>query len=147
MSRRRNKKYSKELKIKAVEEFLAGNGSQRGICRKYEISSHAQLQEWIKVYNGHKELKESHGSGTEIYMTKGRKTTQQERAEIVAFCLEHGKDYLQTIEKYGVSYQQIYSWVRKYEEKGVDGLADRRGRTKPIEETTENEKLHAENRI
>ncbi|MEG2378578.1 MAG: transposase, partial [Clostridia bacterium] len=63
MSRRRNKKYSKELKIKAVEEFLAGNGSQLGICRKYEISSHTQLQEWIKVYNGHKELKESHGSG------------------------------------------------------------------------------------
>ncbi|MEG1687559.1 MAG: helix-turn-helix domain-containing protein [Angelakisella sp.] len=147
MSRRRNKKYSKELKIKAVEEFLAGNGSQLGICRKYEISSHTQLQEWIKVYNGHKELKESHGSGTEIYMTKGRKTTQQERAEIVAFCIEHGKDYPQTIEKYGVSYQQIYWWVRKYEEKGVDGLADRRGRTKPIEEMTENEKLRAENRI
>lgn len=147
MSRRRNKKYSKELKIKAVEEFLAGKGSQLGICRKYEISNHAQLQEWIKVYNGHKKLKEPHGSGTEIYMTKGRKTTQQERAEIVAFCIEHGKDYPQTIEKYGVSYQQIYWWVRKYEEKGVDGLADRRGRTKPIEEMTENEKLRAENRI
>jgi len=25
-------------------------------------------------------------------MTKGRKTTQEERAEIVAFCLEHNKD-------------------------------------------------------
>ena len=32
-------------------------------------------------------------------MTKGKKTTQQERAEIVAFCLEHGKDYLLT--RYG----------------------------------------------
>ena len=52
-----------------------------------------------------------------------------------------------TIEKYGVSYQQIYSWVRKYEEKGVDGLADNRGRTKPIEEMSEIEKLRAENRI
>ena len=62
-------------------------------------------------------------------MTKGKKTTQQERAEIVAFCLEHGKDYLLTVERYGVSYQQIYAWVRKYEEKGIDGLADGRGRT------------------
>lgn len=147
MSRRRNKKYSKELKITAVQEYLTGKGSQIGICKKYGILSHTQLQDWIKWYNGHKEIKESRGSGTESYMTKGRKTTQQERTEIVAFCIEHGKDYPLTIEKYGVSYQQIYSWVRKYEEKGIDGLADKRGRTKPEEEMTEIEKLRAENRI
>ena len=80
-------------------------------------------------------------------MTKGQKTTQQERAEIVAFCIEHGKDYPLTIQKYGISYQQIYSWVRKYEEKGVKGLADGRGRAKPIEAMTETEQLKAENRI
>ena len=45
-------------------------------------------------------------------MTKGRKTTQEERIEIVAFCIEHGKDYGLTIEQYQVSYQQIYSWVK-----------------------------------
>ena len=48
-------------------------------------------------------------------MNKGKKTTQEERAEIVAFCIEHGKDYGLAMEKYSVSYQQIYSWVRKYE--------------------------------
>jgi transposase len=147
MSRRRNKKYNKELKLQAVQDYLSGKGSQLEICRKYKISSHTILQDWIKVYNGHKKLKEPRGSGMEIYMTKGRKTTQQERAEIVAFCIEHRKDYLLTIQTYGVSYQQIYSWVRKYEEKGVDGLADGRGRTKPEEEMTEIEKLRAENRI
>ena len=73
-------------------------------------------------------------------MTRGKKTTQQERAEIVAFCLEHGRDYLLTVEHYGVSYQQIYAWVRKYEEKGIDGLADGRGRTRP-------EKLQAQVRM
>ena len=55
-------------------------------------------------------------------MAKGRKTTQEERGKIVAFCIEHGKDYPLTIQTYGVSYQQIYAWVRKYEEKGIDGL-------------------------
>ena len=147
MSKRRNKKYSKELKTSAVQEYLSGKGSQRSICKKYGILAKRTLECWIKVYNGHKKLRESHGSGTEIYMTKGRKTNQQERSEIVAFCVEHGKNYPMTIEKYGVSYQQIYSWVRKYEEKGIDGLADKRGRTKPIEEMTEIEKLRAENRI
>ena len=80
-------------------------------------------------------------------MTKGKKTTQQERVEIVAFCLEHGKDYLLTVEQFGVSYQQIYSWVRKYEGKGIDGLADGRGRTKPESEMTDTEKLQAQLRI
>ena len=143
MSRRRNKKYSKELKLEAVQEYLSRKYSQLEICKKHGILSHTQLQNWIKWYNGHKEIKATRGAGTEIYMTKGRKTTQQERTEIVAFCTEHGKDYPLTIETYSVSYQQIYSWV----EKGVNGLSDGRGRIKPEEEMTENEKLKAENKI
>ena len=80
-------------------------------------------------------------------MTKGRKTTQKERSQIVAFCIEHGKDYALTVETYQVSYQQIYSWVRKYEASGVDGLVDRRGKTKPVDELTETERLRQENRM
>ncbi len=41
----------------------------------------------------------------------------------------------------------IYAWVRKYHEKGVEGLVDKRGRRKPEEEMTELEKLRAEKRI
>ena len=80
-------------------------------------------------------------------MTKGRKTTQEERAQIVAFCIEHGKDYALTVKTYQVSYQQIYSWVRKYEASGVDGLVDRRGKAKPVDELTETERLRQENRM
>lgn len=80
-------------------------------------------------------------------MAKGRKTTQEERGKIVAFCIEHGKDYPLTIQTYGVSYQQIYAWVRKYEEKGIDGLRDGRGRTKPADEMSAEERLRMENRI
>ena len=80
-------------------------------------------------------------------MNKGRKTTQEERAEIVAFCIENGKDYGLTIEKYNVSYQQIYLWVRKYEAKGIDGLNDRRGMSKPEDELTEADRLRMENKI
>ena len=80
-------------------------------------------------------------------MTKGRKTTQEERTQIVAFCIEHGKDYALTVETYQVSYQQIYSWVRKYESSGVNGLVDRRGRAKAEDELTEVERLQQENRI
>ena len=80
-------------------------------------------------------------------MTKGRKTTQEERSQIVAFCIEHGKDYALTVETSQVSYQQIYSWVRKYESSGVDGLVDRRGKAKAEDELTEVERLQQENRM
>ena len=72
----KNKAYSAELKLQAVQDYLAGKGSQREICRKYEISGHRRLQEWIICYNGHKDFKEHSGARGEIYMTKGRKTTQ-----------------------------------------------------------------------
>ena len=142
-----NKKYSKELKTQAVKAYISGKGSQYEICKEYKINSPTQLQRWIKWYNSCKDFKERSSAEGEIYMTKGRKTTQEERVEIVAFCIEHGKDYGLTVEMYKVSYQQIYSWVKKYEEKGVDGLTDRRGKAKPESELTDSERLRQENKI
>ena len=46
-----------------------------------------------------------------------------------------------------MSYQQIYAWVRKYEEHGVAGLSVKRGKRKAISEMTELERLRAENRL
>lgn len=147
MSKRINRKYSAELKLTVVQEYLSGKGSLRELAKKHQIGDKSRIREWIQCYNGHKECKRPSVARGALYMTKGKKTTQQERAEIVAFCLEHGKDYLLTVEQFGVSYQQIYSWVRKYEEKGIDGLADGRGRTKPESEMTDTEKLQAQVRM
>ena len=142
-----NEKYSKGTKERAVNAYLNGEGSQAYICRKFKIKDRKTLRTWIKVYNSHRELRPSRGRGSDIYMTKGRNTTYEERVEIVSYCIEHGNDYVATIEKYGVSYQQIYSWVRKYKEKGAEGLADKRGKRKLESEMTELEKLRAENRM
>lgn len=69
----------------------------------YEISSKSVLRQWIKKCNGHRELKDT-GNGTSSSMTKGRKTTFNERIEIVLYCLEHNKNYQLTAEKHKVSY-------------------------------------------
>ena len=142
-----NKKYPAEIKIAAVKEYLEGKGSQVEICKKYNITADSILIQWIKCYNSGKDFKERSRSERGITMNKGRKTTQEERAEIVAFCIENGKDYGLAMEKYGVSYQQIYSWVRKYEAKGVEGLTDRRGKAKPEDALTEADRLRMENKI
>ena len=144
---RKNKKYSMELKMKAVQSYINGEGSYEILKEKYKLRSSTQLKNWVLWYNGHREFKERTSAKGEIYMTNGRKTTQEERAKIVAFCIEHNYDYGLTVETYGVSYNQIYAWVRKYEEGGVDKLKDNRGRTKPVEEMSEIEKLRAEMKI
>ena len=80
-------------------------------------------------------------------MTKGRTTTYEERVEIVSYCIANGNDYTAAVEKYVVGYQQVSSWVRKYTERGAEGLVDKHGKRKPESEMTELEKLRAENRI
>ena len=140
------KRYSKELKEQAVLDYLNGRGSQQEICQRYGIRAKSKLQNWIKQYNGHEELKPS-GTGGTVIMTKGRKTTFDERVEIVQYCIAHEHNYAETAAKYGVSYQQARGYTVKYETGGVDALQDRRGRSKPAEEMSELEKLRAENRI
>ena len=141
-----NKKYSKELKQQAVLDYLAGHGSQNDICKKYGIRSKGKLQTWIKKYNGHVELKSS-GTGGSIVMTKGRKTTFEERVEIVQYCIAHNHNYAETAENHRVSYQQARSYTIKYESGGVEALRDKRGKRKNPDEMNELESLRAEVKI
>ena len=88
-----NKGWNKDIKILAVQDYLSGKGSMNDICQKYKISLESILRRWIKVYNdSHKDLK-STGSGGRKPMTKARKTTFDERIEIVKFCMANSKNY------------------------------------------------------
>jgi transposase len=102
-------------------------GSMIEIGKKYGLRSKTQLQNWLKVYNTHKDFKSTSGGST---MSKGRMTTIDERLKIVLDCLENGKDYGAMAIKYQVSYQNVYQWVKRYAELGEAGLEDRRGRRK-----------------
>ena len=141
-----NKKYSKELKQQAVSDYLAGRGSLNDICKKYKIRAISKLESWIKKYNSHEELKSS-GTGGNIIMTKGRKTTFEERVEIVQYCIAHDRNYAETAIKYQVSYQQARSYTIKYESGGVEALKDNRGKRKYPDKMNELEKLRAEVKI
>ena len=144
----KNSSYTKEFKINAVEEYLSGNGSIDDIRNKYQIPSHSTLRKWIAKYNDLKEL-EDYIPRPEVYtkMAYRKKTTQEEREEIVKYCIEHNKDYKGTAALYDVSYSQVYGWVQKYLEKGTDGLTDKRGKRKDESELTEVEKLRRQNKI
>ena len=144
--RQKNKRYSAELKIAVVEAYLSGKGSMAELAKEYGLSDKSRVRDWLKSYNDHRTL-----SGTvlreERFYDQGKENNATRTRRDCSLLLEHGRDYLLTVEHYGVSYQQIYAWVRKYEEKGIDGLADGRGRTRPESEMTESEKLQAQVRM
>lgn len=140
---RKNRVYSEETKASAVKAYLSGEGSLSDLCIKYKIRDDHILREWIKVYNSGKDFKRMHGGSR---MKQGRETTQDERYEIVKSCIDSGLDYGATAEKYNVSYQQVYTWVKKYKELGKPGLEDRRGQRKKYQ-APRNEKEALEARI
>lgn len=141
----RNKNYSSVFKKTCVQAYLRGEGSLEDIILLYGISSSSVLRKWIKKYNANMELKD-YDPKQEVYMAAARrKTTLEERKEIVAYCLGHDKDYKNTAALFNVSYSQVYDWVRKYQEDGEEGLQDRRGKHKKDEEVGELERLRREN--
>lgn len=117
-----NKQYTKDFKIQCVEAVLKGESSVLDVVSQYQISSSHMLREWISLYNANRE-----------------------RKEIVDYCINHNRDYKGTASIYNVSYSQVYSWVKKYDVQGDDGLTDRRGRHKTDEEVNELERLRREN--
>ncbi len=135
----KNRVYSSELKLQAITDYLSGQGSLLDISKKYKLRSKSQLREWIKVYNSGKDFKHKMSGGSRM---KTRQTTQQERIEIARACIESGENYGETAIRYQVSYQQVYTWTKKYKELGETGLEDRRGkRVINQEPRTEEEEL------
>lgn len=135
-----NRIYDVELKRQAVEDYISGGVGLLEICKKYSIRSTSQLRSWIKVYNSGKGFNRKKWGGSR--MTKARKTTQQERIQIAKECLEAGCNYGEIASKYDISYQQVYTWVKKFSELSEIGLEDRRGkRTVDQKPRTEIEEL------
>lgn len=121
-----NRVYSRETKLAAVNAYLNNEGSQAEISKRFGLRSRSQLQQWIKVYNTHGDIK-SRTSGGGSYMRKARQTTAEERLQIVQDCLVNNRNYGAMALKYQCSYQQVRNWVKRYEEMGPAGLEDRRG--------------------
>lgn len=141
-----NASYSIAFKQIVINAYLSGEGSFQELAVKHKIPTWDTVRQWVLKYNGHGELKAS-GIGGCIIMTKGRKTTFDERVAIVQYCISHNHNYAETSEKYRVSYQQVRNYTIKYESDGVDSLIDNRGKRKSENEMTELERLRAENRL
>ena len=140
-----NNSYSSTFKKACVEIVLSGELSVNDCVAKYGLSDRSLLRRWILKYNANRELKD-YDPKREVYMAEARrKTTIEERKEIVKYCIEHDHDYKGTAVIYDVSYAQVYSWVRKFDANGENALIDKRGHHKTDDEVDELERLRREN--
>lgn len=134
-----NRHYSTYTKLTAVKAYQSGRYTRQEILEHFNIRNVSQLRDWIIKYNSDQE-------GTTGVVRKrvrnvGRKVSFEEKKQIVQWLLGHELNYQAAADKYNVSYDRVYSWVRKYR-KAYDwnDLKDRRGRRKPKEEPDSNDK-------
>lgn len=139
----KNNRYSKAFKISVVEEHLSKRIPIKKLARKYNIPAHSTVSEWIIKYTKGKDFR-IYSEKSEVYTMTGKKTTHEEKIDIVKDYLSNNLSYIEAAEKHNISYNNIYSWVQKYKKHGPDGLVDGRGRRKPNTIQTDEEKLKTE---
>src|SRR5699024_6603038 len=103
-----NQSYSSEFKQEVVQAYLSGEGTLRGLTRRFKLRSKTQLQSWLSKYNGNEELRSS-GVATRRIPMASRKTTFEERIEIATYAIE------QLALAGDVSKQAYYKWLDRTE--------------------------------
>lgn len=98
-----NNCYSEEFKLSVIREHLLEKIPVSQLAWKYNIPAHETVRNWITKYTKGEKLR-SYSPKPEVYTMKSRKTTQEEKIEIVKSCLVSGLSYKKTAEKYQVSY-------------------------------------------
>ncbi len=115
------------------------------LVAKYKIPSNSTINQWIIMYNTNREL-EDYNPKQDVYMAEAkRKTKLSESKKIVLHFINNNCDYKGTTSLYDVSYNQVYSWVKKYDTKCEECLKDKRGLHKLDNEVDELKLLLSEN--
>lgn len=136
----KNENYSPEFKERVVLEHLYAGVSQTQLAVKYGIPSRSTVRSWIKSYNKGLSKGEDHiMTSSKNSKKSSKKFTTEEKISAVSWCIENGRDYQKTAERFGCSYAQIYQWCQKADKHGSAALEDRRGKRKQVADLTEKE--------
>ena len=121
-------KYSSELKLKIVNEYLSGHRSFEYLKKKYDIPSHSMIQEWIRLYQQYGE------EGFERRLTK-TKYSGEFKLRVIKYRQINRLSYRETANHFKISNGSIIAnWVRKYDEEGFEGLNRPIGRSSKMPE-------------
>lgn len=117
-------KYSEQLKLKLVKQYVAGRAGVETLARQYGVSRSA-LQLWIAAYGQH---------GRDGLRKKSSHYDAQFRMSVLMHMWQKDLPYQQVAAVFDIrSPGCIAQWERRYHDGGIDALAPRpRGRPKTM---------------
>lgn len=115
-------KYSVELKLKIVQEYLSGQGGVNFLAQKYHIKSSTDIQKWVSVYK-------SFGVSGLQRKRQNRSYSPQFKRNAVNLYLTSEKSYREVAGELGINNPPLITrWVLDYREKGELAFSNMRGR-------------------
>lgn len=106
-------KFSIEEKLQAVQSYLTGNESLRGIAARIG-TEHKSIRKWLALYRAH---------GMEGLVAQYTNYTAKFKMDVLRFMNETGSSLLDTAARYNIpTPSTISQWKRVLEERGVDAL-------------------------
>lgn len=133
------KKYPTVLKEAVIQDVREKTATLKEIAKKYQISSEYTIKYWVKEYNKKQQQRKGEPSSMNNQQPPTpetqpelnvKKSKADQKLKIILECLRHNKNYASIADKYEMSYQTLYTWVKQYEKYGVASIEDRRGRSK-----------------
>ena len=115
-----NNSYTKEFKLEVIEKYITNKESYIDLAAKYNIDKR-MVRNWVKKWYNGMEIKDYMPKG-DVYTMKSRKTTFEERLEIVKWVVENDMSYKDAADKYGITYALVYKWTKTYIDKGPEAL-------------------------
>jgi len=108
-------KYSKQFKLKAVQEFLKSGGLKR-VAHLFEIS-HAQVRNWVLAYQAH---------GPRGLTPSYQRQSPQFKLQVLQYMAKHQISARPAAAHFGIgSMSSILQWQKLYNEGGIAALANR----------------------
>ena len=117
-------KYTKEFKIKLVLEYLSGQtGGRPAIANKYNIPE-STLENWLIKYN-------SGGFDNLSKNLNNNKYTSEFKLSVIQYRQINNTSLRETAEYFNlVNGSMVSIWEKAYQQRGLSGLEDNRGRLK-----------------
>jgi len=126
-------KYSEELKLLVVKEYLEGNLGYRALAKKHGIKSKSAIERWVKVY-------EKFGENGLTSKKQPVSYPVQFKLDVLSFIKRTGSSETEAALHFGITSPTIISsWKKALLEDGSEGLKKMRGRP-PMSDIAKNNK-------
>lgn len=128
-------KYSFELKLKVVQEYLEGKGGYKYLCKKYDISDSEVLHRWVAAY-------QAYGEDGIMRKRKYSYYTYEFKLQVVKTYLSTEISYQELALQNGINNPPLITrWVNVYRIAGPEALKPKRKGKRP-KVTNKKQKKH-----